>query len=65
MIYDRFDIVEAYYAYLVDYHLGQYSKEYIRLCKIRKYFKPNFNLHYDSLTKNGRLIYDNLESKIK
>ncbi len=60
MIFDRFDIVEAYYLYFVHYHGGQYSREYERLSKMGKYFTPAIGLGVDSLTENGLEIYNNL-----
>ena len=64
MGFNRFDIVEAYYAYCVDYHSGQFSDLYKKLCRIEKYFTPSpmFN-GYWSLTENGKKIYDKLEGK--
>jgi hypothetical protein len=63
MYFDRFDIVEAYYLFFSHYHRGQFSNEYIRLSKIIKYFKPRFNLSYETLTENGKIIYTTLEKK--
>lgn len=61
MYFDRFDIVEAYYAFFCDYHEGMYSAKYRRLCRILEYFNPSplFN-GYESLSSNGKMIYDNL-----
>jgi len=56
--FDRFDIVEAYYLALADCHAGQYSATYARLCSMSKYFKPSPFLSTDSLTENGREIYE-------
>lgn len=58
MHFDRFDIAEAYYLALSDCHSGQWSKEYSRLCKMQKYFKPRITLSVESLTDNGREIYE-------
>jgi hypothetical protein len=41
MYFNRFDIVEAHYTYCVDYHSGQFSDLYKKLCKITKYFTPS------------------------
>ena len=64
MAWDRFDIVEAYYWYCVDYHGGQWSKEYSRLCRIGGYYSPG-PLHkgFISLSNNAKEIYKNLEQK--
>lgn len=37
---NRFDIVEAYYVYFVNFHGGQNSVEYKRLSKMLNYFTP-------------------------
>ena len=61
MYWDRWDIVAAYYAYYTDWHAGQGSPEYARLCRIRRYFKPGrYWDGYASLTENGEAIYDEL-----
>ena len=61
MYYDRFDIVSAHYQFAADNHGGQNSELYAKLCRIGKYFKPStFWSGYDSLTENGKVIYDNL-----
>ena len=59
MFFDRFDIVEAHYLYCRDWHGGQWSKLYLRLCRIQRYFRPN-DLCYDTLSDNGREVYDRL-----
>ena len=56
MYFDRFDIVEAYYLALSECHSGQWSKEYARLCKIMRYFKPSHSLSTETLTENGHEI---------
>lgn len=57
----RFDIVEAYYLYARDYHGGQNSQEYQWLSRIKALdFIPARNLRYESLTLNGKAIYNNL-----
>jgi hypothetical protein len=64
MDWDRYDIVEAYYAFYTDYHGGKSSSEYIRLCHILTYFKPSpLFKGYESLSENGKEIYDNLVLK--
>lgn len=61
MYYDRFDIVEAHYAFAVDYHSGQWSELYERQCRISRYFSPGASWSgYESLTDNGRAIYHQL-----
>ena len=58
MEFNRFDIVEAHYLFLTQYHEGQWSKKYSRLSKITKYFKPAYS--GINLTDNGLEIYNNL-----
>ena len=58
MYFDRFDICEAYYLALRHCHGGQWSPEYERLCAMRRYFTPSPWLAAESLTENGREIYD-------
>ena len=58
--FDRFDIAEAYYLALADCHSGQWSKEYARLCKMQKYFRPSPLLRVESLSENGREIYESV-----
>jgi hypothetical protein len=60
MYFNRFDIVEAYYLFLSEYHEGQASRRYARLCKMQRYFKPAWNFNWDSLSDNGKEIYYNL-----
>lgn len=65
-MWNRFDIVEAHYAFCVDYHSGQWSDLYARQCRISSYFKPGMAWDgYDSLTENGRAIYDTLAANQK
>jgi hypothetical protein len=64
MYFNRFDIVEAYYLALCHCHAGQYSRDYARLCHIGQYFKPGALFSYESLTDNGRAIYDALIPKL-
>ena len=59
-MFDRFDIVEAYYLFFCHFHEGQWSDKYSRLSKMSRYFKPRCNLSVETLTENGREIYDNL-----
>jgi hypothetical protein len=58
MYFDRFDIVEAYYLAFSHCHGGQWSREYARLSKMSSYFRPGAALSVDSLSENGREIYD-------
>ena len=58
MYFDRFDIAEAWFLALAHCHGGQWSREYARLCKLSRSFKPSPFLDVDRLTENGREIYD-------
>ncbi len=62
-MFDRFDICEAYYLYFNNYHSGQWSDNYRRLCRMRRFFRPRHNLRVETLSENGRDIYHRLESK--
>ena len=58
MNFDRFDIVEAYYLALAHCHSGQWSREYARLSKLSRYFRPRPSLSVETLSENAREIYD-------
>jgi hypothetical protein len=58
MYFDRYDIAEAWYLALSHCHGGQWSREYARLCKLQRSFRPSPMLDTDTLTENGREIYD-------
>jgi hypothetical protein len=58
MYWDRFDICEAWYLALAHCHGGQASREYSRLCKLMTYFRPSPFLSVNSLSENGREIYE-------
>ena len=68
--FDRFDIVEAHYIWLILHHVGivagradpEWWCSYNRLSTIdaRLRFRPAANLSLETLTENGREIYDGL-----
>jgi hypothetical protein len=63
MYFDRFDIVSAHYTFACDYHGGQGSELYAKMCRIGNYFRPALLWRgYESLSENGKAIYDNLVS---
>ena len=64
MYFDRFDIVEAWFLALSECHSGQYSREYARLCKLMRKFKPSHALCSDTLSENGKEIYRNACEKL-
>jgi hypothetical protein len=57
--FDRLDIVEAWYLALAHCHSGQGSREYVRLSKLSRSFKPSPMLDVETLSENAREIYDN------
>jgi hypothetical protein len=64
MFFDKFDICSAYYLYGSEYHSGQFSKEYAYMGRaLNLGFKPSDSLSYESLSENGKEIYDNLVSQ--
>ena len=75
MYFNRFDILSAYYLFGSLYqsslrsskaslHPGQGSKEYAYLSRAEKCgFKPGPNFRIESLSENGREIYDGLVQK--
>lgn len=58
MHFDRFDICEAYYLALSHCHGGQNSREYMRLSRLSRYFKPSPLLSVETLNDNAREIYN-------
>ena len=61
MYFDRFDIVEAHYAYCLDYHGGMNCPLYARQCRITEYYTPSPMFRgYESLSDNGKAIYEDL-----
>ena len=64
MIFNRFDLVEAYYVYFVNFHGGQNSVEYKRLSKMLNYFTPRKSLRdnpcIDQLEDTGKQVYSDL-----
>ena len=57
-MFERFDIVEAYYCFFSLHHGGQGTKEYARLSKMGEYFSPRFSLNDPTdLSENGYAIY--------
>ena len=63
MFFNRFDIVEAWYLALSECHSGQNSANYQRLSAMLRYFKPSPTLRVETLSENGRVIYDNAVEK--
>lgn len=58
--YDRMDILDAHYWFCADYHDGQWSRLYERLCRIGRVYQPSPLAHGPG-TDNAKSIYANLE----
>jgi hypothetical protein len=66
MYFNRFDIIEAYYLFGCNYHSGQWSKEYAYTGRcLNMGFRPSPLLDEESLTDNGREIYNSLVERGK
>lgn len=61
MYFDRFDILSAYYLFGSLYHSGQFSKTYRYMGRaMNAGFSPGPIFKYESLSDNGKAIFDNL-----
>jgi hypothetical protein len=55
------DTIEAHYAFCTDFHGGQWSPEYARLCRLGRFFKPGRAwVGFKSLSDEGKAIYSGL-----
>ncbi len=45
-------------------HGGQYSRSYARLCKLMRIFRPSPLLRVETLSENGKEIYENAVKKL-
>lgn len=63
--FDRFDVITAWYLWLSENHAGQWSDEYVRLCKMSTYFEPGPLFKYETLSENAKEIYQQLCDKKK
>ena len=61
-MFDRFDICEAYYVFVMLWHQGQWSKEYGIFGRLDRIgFKPSPMLSGpENLSENGYVIYSKL-----
>lgn len=64
MYFNRFDIVEAWYLALSECHSGQWSREYARLSRMGRYFRPSPMLSVESLSDNAYEIYRNAVARL-
>lgn len=63
-MFDRFDILSAYYLFGMLYHGGQGTKEYAYTGRaLNAGLQPATNFRYESLTENGQEIYNELVAK--
>lgn len=67
-MFDRYQIVLGHYHYYLAHHGGQWSREYTRLCKILRYFRPGLSEQYASCLDKGenelaKEVYNNLVEK--
>lgn len=61
MYFNRFDILEAYYLFGKNCHGGMFTKEYKYMGRAHNVgFKPRFYFCWDSLSENGKMIYEKL-----
>lgn len=60
MYFDRFDVCEAWYLFLSQYHGGQGSRFYSRLSAMGSYFTARPSLHETTLSENAVEIYNDL-----
>jgi hypothetical protein len=63
--WNRFDICEAWYLALCEWHAGMGSPEYRRMCKLTRagMFRPAPNLSPETLSENGQEIYRELTKR--
>ena len=61
--FNKLDVCSAWYLWLSENHGGQWSEEYIRLCKLSSYFTPGPLFKYETMSENAKEIYDNLCNK--
>lgn len=58
----RFDVVDGFYWFFNDYHGGQFSDMYARLCRISRYFTPG-PLATGPSTEESQAVYDDLAAR--
>lgn len=61
--FNKLDVCSAWYLWLSENHGGQWSEEYIRLCKVSSYFHPGLLFKYETMSENAKEIYDDLCNK--
>lgn len=64
--FNRYDICEAYYWFGAEWHGGMFTKEYAYLGRAHALgFKPGANDSSETLSENGKLIYDKLVQRME
>lgn len=64
MSFNKLDICAAYWLFGSHYHRGQWTKEYSYMSRAQRLgFRPGLLFRYDSLSDNGREIYDTLVAR--
>jgi hypothetical protein len=65
--WDRIDICEAWYVFAMEWHGGQFSKEYEIFGRLENIsFSPSLLLNNcDDLEDNARTIYDELVAEVQ
>jgi len=58
--FNKLDVCSAWYLWLSENHGGQWSEEYVRLCKLSSYFHPGPLFKYATISENAKEIYDDL-----
>lgn len=59
---NRIDVIEGYFWFFTNYHGGQFSDMYARLCRISRYFTPGpFNM--GPSTEGAQAVYDALVAR--
>lgn len=58
--FDRFDICEAWYHFLSQYHGGQSAIAYRRLSQLTRLYKPGYRASLTNMSDNAKAIYRRL-----
>jgi hypothetical protein len=59
--FDTYDIAEAHYLFWSEYHTGQFSDGYAKLCQAQRIIKPGMmGIRWETMCENAKDIYRNL-----
>ncbi len=61
---NRWAIIDGWYWYLTETYGGQWSKEYKRLCKMTRYYKPSDHATGPS-DEDSQEVYDRLMARFQ